>query len=97
MQEKRQSYLDNLYNLYLDIEKKFLKKDLKEVDRAETLVRYTRNQFISEFKHMMENDEAKTLKFQMLGVSGFSRKSSQRLSNEWKWVQKGILTKILHE
>ena len=43
MQEKRQSYLDNLYNLYLDIEKKFLKKDLKEVDRAETLVCYTRN------------------------------------------------------
>ena len=38
-----QKYLSELYNMYVDIEKKFLRKENKEVDKAESLVLYTRN------------------------------------------------------
>ena len=61
--EKQQRYLTDLYNLYVDIERKFLRKESKEVDKAEGLVLYTRNQFIREFNRAMEMDESKTMKY----------------------------------
>ena len=43
-----------------------MRNECKEVDRAEGLVLYTRNQFIREFQRVMEADESKTLKYQMV-------------------------------
>ena len=55
--------------MYVDIESKLMKKQSFEVDKAESVVTYTRKKFITEFKRMMETDESKTLKYQMINVS----------------------------
>jgi len=55
--------MTELYNIFVDIEKKFMKKECKEVDQAECLVLYTRNQFLREFRRLMDTDECLTLKF----------------------------------
>ena len=48
--------------MYIDIEKRFLRKENREVDKAESLVLYTRNQFLRELKRMMDDDETLTFK-----------------------------------
>jgi hypothetical protein len=53
-----------MYSLYLDIEKsKEMSNDTREVEKCESFKIYTKNQFYRQFRSMMENDEAKTLKY----------------------------------
>ena len=56
---------------------------MKEFDLAEGMLYYTRNQFIREFQRVMDKDESKTLKYQMLKVSGVFNKNLNRLNCEW--------------
>ena len=44
----KERYFNELYNLYVDIERKFLKNECKNVEKAEMLMLFTRNQFIRE-------------------------------------------------
>ena len=60
-----------------------MKSEVKQVDKAESLLFYTRNQFIREFQRVMDKDESKTLKYQMLKVSGVFNKNLNRLNCEW--------------
>lgn len=58
-----------MYSLYLDIEKsKEMSSDNREVEKSESFKLYTRNQFYRQFRSLMENDESKTLKYQMIYV-----------------------------
>ena len=59
----KERYFNELYNVYVDIERKFLKNECKNVEKAEVLLLFTRNQFIRELQNMMDNDEGKTLKY----------------------------------
>ena len=59
-----------MYTLYLDIERSNdMKHETKSVDKAESLVFYTRNQFSRELRNMFELDEAKTLKYQIITIA----------------------------
>ena len=40
-----------------------MKDDKLDVDAAECIMVYTKNQFSNEFNHIMEKDESKTLKY----------------------------------
>lgn len=60
---QHQKYLSTIYNQFVDIEQKHLKRESKLVDQTEVLVLYTRHQFLRELQNIMNNDESKTLKF----------------------------------
>ena len=51
--ELEQKYLDELYTIYTDIETKILSKQKRVVEKSQSLVLYTRNQFLRELKRMM--------------------------------------------
>ena len=58
-----------MYNLYLDIERSAdMKYETKAVDKAESFMFYTRNQFNRELRYTFELDQSKTLKYQILGI-----------------------------
>jgi hypothetical protein len=70
-EEKSQQYYNAMYQLYIDIEKsKEMSNDNKDVEKCESFKVYTRNQFYRQFRGIMENDESKTLKYQMIYVAG---------------------------
>jgi hypothetical protein len=82
-QKLKQQYLSKLYTLLMDIETRFMKPEAKQLDQAESLLYFTRNQFIREFQRVMDKDESKTLKYQMLKVAGVFNKNLNRLNCEW--------------
>lgn len=53
------------------------------VDEAEALYLFTRNQFSRELQRMMNKDEARTLKFQMLTLALRAKDCLNRLNCEW--------------
>jgi hypothetical protein len=86
--EKEQKYLSELYNIYKEIESKFLTKQSREVDKAESLVLFTRNQFLRELKRTMDNDQALTLKYQMIGLAKLFNNNLNFINSEWDYVEK---------
>jgi hypothetical protein len=71
------------YRLITDIEKRLMVPDCKEVDEAEALYIYTRNQFSRELQRLMNTDEARTLRFQMLTLARLAKDCLNRLNCEW--------------
>lgn len=53
-----------MYNLYLDIERSVdMRYETKSMDKAESFMLYTRNQFIRELRNTFDLNESKTLKY----------------------------------
>jgi hypothetical protein len=53
-EETEQKYLSELYTIYTVIETRYLAKQKRVVEKSESLVLYTRNQFLRELKRMMD-------------------------------------------
>ena len=71
------------FKLITDIEQRLMVPDCAAVDDAESLYLFTRNQFSRELQRMMNKDEAKTLKFQMLTLAHQAKDCLNRLNCEW--------------
>lgn len=76
-----------MYNLYLDIERSNdMKQETKSMDKAESLVFYTKNQFNRELRNTFELDESKTLKYQIVTVgTKINKHFNQMISNSIKY------------
>lgn len=83
-----------LYNLFVSIEKNFMSNECREVDKAESLAIYTKNQFLREFQRLMDQDESKTLKYQMIRVATTFVERLDKLSEESKTYATKTLPKI---
>ena len=60
-----------------------MKKESKIVDKSESLVLFTKNQFVRQFQKVMNDDESLTLKFQMINVATVFKNCLNRLNCEW--------------
>lgn len=86
--EKEQQYMAELYRIYTDIETKVLDKDKLQVEKAESLVLYTRNQFLRELQNIMDHDESLTLKYQLIDVFKLFHNNTSFLMKENQYVSK---------
>jgi hypothetical protein len=95
---KRQNdFNKELCHLLYDIETKFLAKEGQEVDRAETQLLFIRNQFVREFKRVMETDESRQLKANMIACSKVFKGNLNRLNCEWSDFVDSRLQKIIQK
>lgn len=62
-QELRKKYDTKHYNLLIDIERRCMKKDTRHIDKSESLLMFTKNQFVREFQRIIDKDESLTLKY----------------------------------
>ena len=90
-------YQSALYNLLLDVETRFLGKERKELDLAEALLIFTRNQFLRELKRTMNEDEGRTLKYQMVKMAEIFKDILNRLNIEWSDYMETRLQDILDD
>lgn len=90
-------YQSALYNLLLDVETRFLGKERKELDLAEALLIFTRNQFLRELKRTMNEDEGRTLKYQMIKMAETFTDILNRLNIEWSDYGETRLQDILDD
>ena len=67
----------------MDIETRFLAKECTQVDLAEALAIYSKNQFLREFIRIICQDEARTLKYQMLSMAKMGEQCHAVLKKEW--------------
>lgn len=81
--EIEQKYLSELYTVYTDIETKILAKQKRVLEKSESLVLYTRNQFLRELQRMMNEDEALTLKYQMIDTAKLFSHNLNFINLEW--------------
>jgi hypothetical protein len=86
-----------LYSLCLDIETRFLGKERKDLDLAEALLIYTKNQFLRELKRTMNEDEGRTLKYQMIKMAQTFEDLLGRLVVDWGDYGETRLQGILDE
>ena len=61
--ELRKRYDTKHYDLLIDIERRCMRKDTRHIDRSESLLMFTKNQFVREFERIIDKDEALTLKY----------------------------------
>ena len=97
MAAAKTKYQKALYTLYLDIETRFLGQERKEVDLAESVLIFTKNQFLRELKRTMNEDEGLTLKYQLIKMSQIFTDILHRLDLEWSDYGKTRLQTILDD
>lgn len=69
--------------MYENIEKTVIAKEAKEVEITENTLAFTKNQFLRELQRSMNDDEAQTLKNQLINVSRTHLDNLNRLNVEW--------------
>lgn len=73
----------NLYNQLIGIEERHMQKECRQLDEAESIYVYTRNQFSRETKRLLDHDEALTFKYKMIQLAKISKDCFNRLNCEW--------------
>lgn len=82
--KKEKEYQKKMFDVYVDIETNRLAKESQQVDLAESLQIYCKNQFLRELKKIICDDEAKTLGYQMQSAATMCTQSQRELKEEWE-------------
>ena len=72
-----------MYLLLTSIESQLMGKDCVWVDKCESNLLFTHNQFIRNFKHLMDDVERPVLTYQMLLLAQQADVCMARLKQEW--------------
>lgn len=72
-----------MFDLFVEIETTKLANDSKQVDLAEALYIYSKNQFLRELRRLTCDDEAKTLRYQLWSMSDMNARSLDELGTHW--------------
>lgn len=83
LRKKERDYQKALFDLFVEIETTKLATDSKQVDLAEALYIYSKNQFLRELRRLTCDDEAKTLRYQLWSMSDMNARSLDELGTHW--------------